>query len=133
MTGVGDKVVYQTPIAKEFSASDSWPRELGQLYDEAAAAYSAGAHTACAMVCRKLLMTTACKEGDTDGKSFVSYVNYITDSVLTFPKAKAAIEKIKNIGNEANHHVAFVSPDDSRKALTIITYMLNAIYSLPAG
>jgi hypothetical protein len=123
----------QLPMANEFSVSDKWPPDLAKLYEEGAKSLSAGAYTACAMVCRKLLMATACHEGDTDGKGFVEYVKYITDTVLTFPKAKDAIDKIRGIGNEANHNVAFVSPDDARRAMQIVTYMLNTIYSLPAA
>lgn len=126
-------VISQMPMAREFSVSGSWPTELAQLYEEAAKSLSAGANTACAMVCRKLLMATACHEGDADGKQFAAYVSYITDTVLAFPKAKASIDKIRNIGNEANHNVSFVSPDDARRAMQIVTYMLNTIYSLPAA
>ena len=127
------KIREQQPIAMTFKANDNWPGELSLLYDEAAKAYGAGAHTACAMVCRKVLMATACKEGDKDGKSFAHYVEYITDQVLTFPKAKDAINRIKNIGNEANHDVAIVSPADAHRAMSIVTYMLDAIYSLPVA
>jgi len=126
-------VVSQLPMIKEFAVSDSWPPELAKLYEEAARSLSAGACTACAMVCRKLLMSTACHEGDDDGKSFVDYVKYITDKILTFPKAKDSIDKIRGIGNEANHNVSFVTPDDARRAMQIVTYMLNTIYSLPAA
>jgi hypothetical protein len=126
-------VISQLPLAREFHVNDSWPPELAKLYDEAAKSLSAGAYTACAMVCRKLLMATACHEGDRDGKGFVDYVTFITDKVLTFPKAKDAIDKIRDIGNEANHKVAFVSQDDARRAMQIVTYMLTTIYSLPAA
>jgi hypothetical protein len=63
----------------------------------------------------------------------VEYVTYITNTVLTFPKAKDSIDKIRDIGNDANHDVAFVAPDDARRAMQIVTYMLNTIYSLPAS
>ena len=79
-------IVMQLPIAKHFHANPKWPPELTALYDESSKAYSAGAFTACAMVCRKLLMATACKEGDSDGKSFGSYVTYITTTVLRFQR-----------------------------------------------
>jgi hypothetical protein len=85
------------------------------------------------MVCRKLLMATACNEGETDGKTFAEYVTYITTTVLSFPRAKAAIDSLRGIGNDANHKVAFVSPDDSKRAMQIVTYMLDTIYSLPAA
>lgn len=129
----GGVEVAQFPSACEFVAGQNWPPELEQLFDEAAKAFAANAFTASTMVCRKLLMATACREGATDGKPFVDYVAFITDSVLTFPKAKDAIDKIRSIGNEANHTLRFVGRDDAARALSIVTYMLNAIYSLPAA
>jgi hypothetical protein len=106
---------------------------LGQLYEEAAKAFAAGAYTAAAMVARKVLMACACHEGATDGQPFVEYVKHITETVLTFPKAKDSIDKIRTIGNEANHTIRFVNREDARRALSIITYMLNTIYSLPSS
>src|SRR5262249_44154088 len=107
--------------------------DLEQLYEEASKAFAAGAYTACAMVCRKLLMVCACHEGAQDGKQFVEYVKHITDSVLTFPKAKDSIDKIRSIGNDANHSIRFVIRDDAKRAMSIVTYMMNTIYSLPSS
>ena len=129
----GDDVIAQLPLARDFHSASDWPVEFAQLYEEAAKSLSAGANTACAMVCRKLLMATACQEGASDGKTFAEYVGYITDTVLTYPKAKASIDKIRGIGNDANHKVAFVTSDDAKRAMQIVTYMLSAIYSLPAA
>jgi len=78
-------------------------------------------------------MVCACNEGDTDGKSFASYVNFITHNVLNYPKARDAIDKIRDIGNDANHDVAFVNEGDARLSLQIVYYMLNSIYSLPSS
>lgn len=121
----------QLPIAREFHSGADWPTELSQLYDEAAKAYSAGAYTATTMVCRKLLMACACEKGADDGKTFVTYVDFITNNVLAYPAAKSSIDAIRAIGNEANHHVQFVNQSDATRAMKIVTYMLNTIYSLP--
>lgn len=129
----GGTAFAQLPEAKHFQPGERWPQDLSQLYDEAAKSFAAGAYTATTMVARKLLMATACKEGDTDGKQFAPYVDFITGTVLTFPKAKEAIDKIRKIGNEANHSVQFVSRDDAKRAMEIVTYMLNTIYSLPTA
>lgn len=128
-----DVVTFQSPTAKEFVPAENWPPELAKLYNEASLSLSAGAYTACALVCRKLLMSTACHEGDNDGKRFVEYVDYITNTVLTFPKARESIDRIRGIGNDANHDVAFVSSDDARRAMQIVTYLLNTLYSLPSA
>ena len=127
------KAVLQIPEAREFKSDDGWPPELGQLFDEGAKAFAAGAYTAAAMVVRKVLMVCACQEGATDGEPFAKYVDHITTNVLSYPKAKDAIDKIRTIGNDANHAVRFVTREDAHRALSIVTYMLNAMYSLPSA
>jgi hypothetical protein len=112
---------------------ENWPAELEQLYSVASKTFASGAYTACAMVCRKLLMVCACQEGAKDGLKFVEYVKHITDEVLTFPQAKDPIDKIRHIGNDANHTIKFVTREDANRAMSIITYTLNTIYSLPSS
>ena len=124
-------VVRQIPDAQEFAVDEKWPSELGQLFEEASRSFAAGAYTASAMVSRKLLMVIAVREGATDGKSFVEYVKFIMDGDLVNAKSKEAIDRIRTIGNDANHQVKIVSREDARRALSITTYMLNAIYALP--
>lgn len=129
----GGYITGQWPMPKEYSPSKEWPEDLRRLFEEAALAFAGGAHTAVSMVCRKLLMVCACLEGDSDGKSFLNYVDFITKNVLSFPKAKTAIDKIRAIGNDANHDVAFVSAADAMTSLNIVKSLLDAIYKLPAG
>lgn len=130
ITDGNGETTLQLPIPREFHPGVNWPPDLEKLFREAALAYSAGAYTAASMTCRKLLMVCACHEGDADGKNFSDYVNHITQNVLSFPRAKAAIDAIRTIGNEANHQVKFVSQSDAKRSLEIMTYVLNTLYSL---
>jgi hypothetical protein len=129
----GGQILRQVPRPCEFSSHEKWPVELSKLYDEAAKCMAAGAFTAASMLCRKVLMACACHEGDDDGKNFGPYVDYITGKVLTYPRAKAAIDAIRTIGNDANHQLQFVTEDDAKRSMQIVTYMLDAIYSFPAA
>jgi hypothetical protein len=85
------------------------------------------------MVCRKILMNAACHEGAEEDLKFYKYVDYIVDNVLMIPRAKESITAIKDIGNEANHEIKFVSQEGAKRSMMIVTYMLNTIYSLPAA
>lgn len=123
----------QLPNAREFHSGSDWPTNLSGLYDEAAKAHAAGAYTATAMVCRKLLMACACDKGEKDGQTFAQYVDHLTTKVLNYPDAKTPIDAIRNIGNEATHEVKIVNQADATRAMKIVTYMLNTIYSLPAA
>ena len=60
-------------------------------------------------------------------------MEYITNTVLNFPKAKLAIDAIRQIGNEAAHEVQFIAEQDAKRAMDIVTYMLNTIYALPSA
>jgi hypothetical protein len=123
--------VTQYPEACEFHPGLGWPDDLIKLYEEAARSFAAKAYTASAMVARKILMACACHEGADDGRKFVEYVDYVSSKVLTFAKAKDSIDAIRTIGNDANHSIQFVTREDARRALSIVTYLLNTIYSLP--
>lgn len=129
----------QFPLAREFVSGTDWPRDLAQLFEEGAKAYAAGAFTATSMVCRKVLMSCACheqaKNGGTakEGKGFQEYVDYIAEQVLTYPSARSAIDAIRSIGNDANHHLQFVAQADAKRSLTIVQRLLDAIYALPAA
>jgi hypothetical protein len=133
ITEIGGKMIAQIPESREFQVGENWPKELADLFMEASHSFAAGAPTGVAMICRKVLMACAFKEGDAAGKNFVEYVDYIVNTVLNFPRAKTAIDKIRGIGNEANHEIHFVTREDAKRALLIVNYMLNTIYSLPAS
>lgn len=126
-------VVDQYPRALEFTVRTDWPSELQDLFKESALAFTGTAYTASAMVSRKILMLIAAKEGSQDISNFGKCVDFITNSVLTYPKAKPAIDVIRQIGNEANHQVQFVNETDSRRSLKIVELVLTAVYSLPAA
>src|SRR5690606_8222079 len=119
----------QYPVACEFNPEADWPPDLANLYKEATKAFASKAYTASAMLCRKLLMACACDKGAAEGLKFIDYVDYITSTVLTYPAAKAAIDKIRGIGNDANHKIQFVNEADARRAMKIITYTLHTVYS----
>jgi len=132
-------VITQIPQPKKFHASPEWPTDLANLYEEAARSFSAGAFTSASMVCRKILMACACHEQDKanqpvkEGESFAYYVDYLAQNILNFSAAKAPIDVIRKIGNDANHHVQFVNLTDAERSMKIVHYMLDTIYSFPAA
>lgn len=121
-------LISQWPGPREYHAGDDWPPQLQRLFEEASAVLAASAPTSAAMICRKVLMVAAHEQGADEDQSFLDYVNYLTDEALTFPQAKTAIDRIRNIGNDANHEVDFVEPEEAREALQITHYLLGALY-----
>lgn len=127
------KVTRVFPEPKMFKSGEKWPTEIVQIFDEAALSFSSGAYTAAAMLARKVLMVCSHREGAKAGEQFTHYVDHITTQVLTFSKAKNAIDAIRKIGNEANHDVALVPRDQAQKSLEIVKYLLDTIYTLPSA
>jgi hypothetical protein len=127
--------IMQIPIARKFHASGDWPKELADLYEEAAKCFAAGAYTASSMVCRKALMACVCHEQDKakvtvkEGESFAYYVDYLTNTILTFAAAKGPLDAIRSIGNDANHHVQFVVQAEADRSMNIVWHLFNTIYS----
>ena len=129
----------QLPQSRQFHADAAWPVELATLYEEAAKSFAAGAFTSTSLVCRKLLMSCVCHEQEKakvpvkEGEPFTYYVDYLANTILTFPAAKNAIDAIRKVGNEATHHVEMITRPDAERSLKIIGHLLNTIYSLPAA
>lgn len=127
------EVAAQWPPTRPHHSSDDWPEPMQRLFDEAATAFAAGAHTSAAMICRKALMVTSHGEGASDDETFGYYVDFLADEVLSFPRAREAIDRIRNIGNAANHEPEFVSKADAEDALNITRYLLGSLYAFPGA
>jgi hypothetical protein len=99
------------------------PTDVRSTYNEARVAHSAGAFTAAAMMCRKLLMSLAVAEGDKPGRHFVEYIDWLAANGHTPPKSTRWVTAIKDQGNLANHEVRRFSEEES-------TQLLEAAYAL---
>ncbi|HVY05806.1 MAG TPA: DUF4145 domain-containing protein [Burkholderiales bacterium] len=105
---------------------------LKQLYSEARDCSAAGAFTACVMVCRKILMNLAVREGAPEGELFASYVTYLADKGFVPPKGKGWVDKIRQKGNEANHQIALMTAADAAEVLKFIEALLRYNFELVA-
>lgn len=108
------------------------PRELAALYDEARQSASAGAYTGAVMLCRKMLMNIAVKEGAKEGLRFVEYINHLESNHYFSPKSKEFVTYIKDLGNEANHAIAPKTQDDALAAIEFVHALLSHNYELPS-
>lgn len=104
------------------------PGELRTLYEEARESAGAGAYTGAVMLCRKMLMNIAVKEG----LVFVQYIKYLEDNHYFSPKSKDFVVYIKNLGNEANHEIAPKTQADAQAAIEFVRALLSHNYELPS-
>jgi hypothetical protein len=103
-----------------------------QLYQEARNATSSSCYTAAVMCCRKLLMHLAVAKGAEVGKTFVHYVEYLSNNNYVPPDAKMWIDHIRVKGNEANHEIAIMGSDDAKELIDFCEMLLKIMYEFPA-
>jgi hypothetical protein len=106
--------------------------KVKDLYDEARRATGANCSTAAVLCCRKLLMHIAVDKKAEQGKPFAYYVDYLAAKGYVPPDAVGWVNHIREKGNEANHEIAIMSPDDAQELLDFIEMLLKLIYEFPA-
>ena len=106
---------------------------VSKLYDEARKAIGSGGNTAAVLCCRKILMHIAVSEGAKEGKNFLDYVNYLAENSLIPPRSKGWVDYIRLKGNEANHEITIMTPDDAEKLIKFTEMLLKILYEYPAS
>lgn len=102
------------------------------MYDEARDAAGAGAYTAAVMVCRKMLMNIAVREGAKEGLYFAQYIEHLESEGFFSPKAKKFVSYVRELGNEANHAIQPRSEADAVAVIEFVGGLLRHNYDLPA-
>lgn len=124
----------QYPSVTFGSPVEDIPNEsLHKLYGEARLATSVNSYTAAVLCCRKLLMHIAVSKGAEEGRSFVSYVQYLSDNHYIPPDAKEWVDHIRKKGNEANHEISIMNKDDAEILISFVEMLLKVIYEFPAA
>jgi hypothetical protein len=89
------------------------------------------AYTSVVMLCRKLLMHISVERGAQTGQTFESYVDYLVGNGYVAPTNKAWVDKIRTIGNEANHELASRSEEEAKTLLEFSEMLLKTVYEYP--
>jgi len=84
------------------------------------------------MCCRKLLMHIAVAKGGEAGKTFAHYVDFLAQKNFVPPDARAWVDHIREKGNEANHEINIMKPEDAQELLSFLAMLLKIIYEFPA-
>jgi hypothetical protein len=91
---------------------------------------SAGAFTACELVCRKILMHVAVEKGAKEGASFSSYLKHLEGAGYVTPPMKKWVGLIRAHGNESTHRLP--APDQNRAESTLMftAELLRLVYEM---
>lgn len=122
----------QTPGALLGGNIEHLPEDIARLYAEIRNATTTNSYTAAVLAARKLLMHIAVDQGADAGKKFITYVNYLAENGFTPPNARAWVDEIRNLGNEANHEIVIMDEQKAKTIIKFIEMLLKFNYEFPA-
>lgn len=111
--------------------------ETAVTWKEARICLGAGAHTASVMMCRKLLMHMAVTEGlpkkDSNDRApnFFQCIEHLQIEGVITKRNRAWADRIKDIGNEANHDLASIDEQQASTVAKFTFQLLREVYELP--
>ncbi len=119
------------PAAAFGESVDHLPEDVKALYEEARRAVAQRAPNAAALSCRKLLMHVGVEKGAPEGGNFVSYVDYLADNNYVPIDARDWIHEIRELGNDANHEIEPITPEEAKDMVEFTAMMLRVLYEYP--
>ena len=121
-------VTKSSPMSSFGESVKNLPAPVEAQYEEARRTYSANCFTACAMLCRGLLMYIAVEAGAKEGESFAFYVEYLIEEGVVGKKGKDWLERVRKVGNQANHKLVPITKEDAETVLRFVAYVLKFNY-----
>lgn len=126
-----------SPSSSPLDVPQGLDRDTEWTWNEARSCLSARAYTACVMMCRKLLMHMAVQEGlpaknaKDFAPTFVQCIDHLQSEGVITKRNRKWVDRIKDIGNEANHDLASLSRDQATTVATFTRQLLHEVYELP--
>jgi len=122
----------QVPAPRLGISIPNLPKDINDIYDEIRQSTAANAYTAAILASRKLLMHIAVEAGAKAGESFQAYVNYLVDNHYTPPNSKGWVDKIRELGNEANHEIVIMGQVEAGDVIKFLEMILRFMYEFQA-
>ncbi|WP_435742894.1 DUF4145 domain-containing protein [Microbacterium sp. PMB16] len=125
-----------SPAQKPLRVPSGLPSDEEAVWAEIRECLGVGAYTASVMLCRKLLMHVAVAHGlpAKNGSDFAPNFKQCTDHLLKVgivtTRMQPWIERIKNVGNEANHELSPVGKDSALDVATFTMKLLELAYEM---
>ena len=126
-----DDVQFPSPPAGAFV--NHLPSDVESSWQEARRSYSAGAYTACVLMCRKLLMHMACdKAGTKEGSNFTTCIDDLIASNELPKSHEPALNSIRQSGNAGTHKLEAITESEAATTISVTEQCLRNLYELPA-
>ena len=128
--GLNGKIIPQSQLLP-FEDVRFLPTSIEKLYNECRKCYLNECYHSVIMVSRSLLMHIAVDKGDSAGKTFVDYINFLESHGYIGSQNKAWVDKIRTIGNKYVHQLDEATEDDAKKVILFIKQLLGNLYEMP--
>ncbi|WP_207843373.1 DUF4145 domain-containing protein [Williamsia soli] len=128
----------QSPGTLPFDDPASTPEKDLAAWQEVRNCLSVGANTAAVMMCRKLLFHIAVSHGleETNAKgrapSFAEALDHLQDEGIITKHMLTWVNRIKSVGNEANHELNGVDSDQANDIAKFTRQLMYLAFELPA-
>jgi hypothetical protein len=107
------------------------PERVHAIFEEARDCSSTNSFTAVVMLCRVILMHVAVDNGAKENLNFAPYVQYLADNGYVPPRGEDWVDRIRDIGNKANHKLSQISKEDAEIVLRFTEGLLTHVYEFP--
>lgn len=125
-------VLMQSPMPPYGESVKHVSPDVGVAYVEARACVSAKAYSAAVIMCRKLLMHIAVDKANAPaGGTFISYLDALENGGFIAPPNRPWIDKIRALGNDANHDLAAMTKEQAEMAVDFASMLLKTLYEYP--
>ncbi|WP_437789441.1 DUF4145 domain-containing protein [Lacticaseibacillus paracasei] len=124
--------IVQIPKNSYGSEVSGVTESVNEIYNEARRSFGAEAYTGVVELCRSLLNHVAVDLGAEKGQRFIDYVNYLNDNHFISVKSRAWVDKIRKLGNEANHDLTVFKKKDAELCLKFVEMILKSNYEYPS-
>jgi hypothetical protein len=127
-----------SPTTRPFDLPNALEGEALAAWQEVRSCLSVGATTAAVMMCRKLLFHIAAEHGlpekDAKGRAptFAEALDHLEAEGVFTTRMRPWVERIKDVGNEANHDLASISIDQAMDVARFTRQLINLAYELQA-
>ncbi len=112
------------------------PEGITNLYYQARGSLQVGAFNGAAMLCRRILLDVASNHGlkwDGRAPSFQACLKFLVKNEdITQRMLDKWLDKIRVIGNGANHELTLVSMEEAAVSLRFTGWLLRILYDAPA-
>lgn len=128
--GLDGKIIPQSQLLP-FEDVRFLPSSIEKLYNECRKCYLNECYHSVIMVSRSLLMHVAVDKGDTSGKSFAAYIDYLETNGYIGSQNKAWVDRIRTIGNKYVHQLDEATEEDANKVILFLKQLLGNLYEMP--